>query len=55
MLTGTVDLSSASTDTAGKAVGSNWNPATGAFAVAGTSTAPAQVLQCDGPRAWCSI
>lgn len=50
LLTGTVDLSSAGTDTAGQGVGSNWNPATGAFAVAGTSTAPTPGTQCDGTK-----
>ena len=46
-LTGTVDLSSAGSDTAGQGVGSNWNPATGAFAVAGTSPAPTKGTQCS--------
>ncbi len=41
-LTGTVELSSATTDSAGKATGANWDPATGAFAVAGTGAAPTQ-------------
>lgn len=39
-VTGTVDLSSAGRDSLGTATGKNWDPATGAFAVAGTSAAP---------------
>ena len=41
-LTGTVELSSSTTDTAGKATGAKWDPATGAFAAAGTGSAPTQ-------------
>ncbi len=41
-LTGIVDLSSTSTDSAGKATGKNWDPGTGSFAVAGTSATPRQ-------------
>lgn len=49
-LTGAAELSSAGTDSAGGAAGSNWDPATGAFAVAGTSPAPTQA-----PGSDCSI